>query len=114
MTKESRVLIKKALAVGDSRKQFKDLVICLKEELKPATFYENLLIDKLAIDYWRLRKLLSYEKDHILKDDQLGSLLYDKSVNQFINYQKSVEKSIENGIKAFKEAKKQREFIKFL
>jgi len=114
MTKEVRLLTKKILAIGDSRKQFKDLVTGLREEFKPEGFYENLLVDKLALDYWRLKKVLLYEKEHILKDESLESYLCNKYLNQFINYQKSIEKSIENGIKALKNAKEERKRIKFI
>jgi hypothetical protein len=113
MAKESRVLIKKVLAVGESRKQFNDLLTGLREEFKPEGFYENLLVDKIAVDYWRLKKLLSYEKNHILTEDEMGSVLYDKVATQLIAYQKSIEKSIKDELKDLKDTKKEKKLAKF-
>jgi len=113
MAKETKILTKKILAVGDSRKHFRDLVLGLREEFKPEGFYQNLLVDKLAVDYWRLKKLLLYEKEHILKGTELSGIIYQSAATQFVSYQKSIEKSIENGIKALKSAKKERPFVSF-
>jgi len=107
MAEKTKMLIKKILAIGESKKQFKNLIDSLREEFKPQGFYENILVDKLAIDHLRLKRLLNYEKEHILKDEKLRNLLYDKSLNQFIMYKKSIEKSIENNIKSLKEFKKE-------
>jgi len=113
MPKETKLLIKKALIVGESRKHFKDLITGLREELKPEGFYENLLVNKIVVDYWRLKKLLNYEKDHFLKDNEFKYHLYHNNVSQLVLYQKSIEKSIEKGLSSLKQLQKDRKINKF-
>ena len=105
MSKDNRMLSKKILAIADSRYQFNKLVLGLREEFKPEGFYENLLVDKLIADYWRIKKAFIYEKDHIYQPGQVDNSPSNNELNQFVNYVKSIEKSIENGKKALKEAK---------
>ena len=50
MAKETKLLTKKILAIGESRKHFKNLLVGLREKFKPEGFYENLLVYKLAVD----------------------------------------------------------------
>lgn len=105
MSQEVKLLTKKFLSISDSRYQFNKLLAGLKEEFKPEGFYENLLVDKLTTDYLRLKKALVYEKDHLFQDEQAGNPANNNKISQVTVYIKSIEKSIENGIKAIKEAK---------
>ena len=110
MPKDNKMLTKNILAISDSRYQLKKFQLGLKEEFKPEGFYQDLLVDKLTADYLRLKKALLYEKDHIYKSSQVDNSSCNNEISQFVSYVKSIEKSIENGIKAIKEAKDRKPF----
>ena len=111
MTKEIKALTKNIIAMSDSRYQFKKLYLGLKEEFKPKDFYEHLLVDKLATDYWRLKKALTYQ-DHLLQHEQADNLK-NNALNQVVALIKSIEKSIEKGKKDIKETKNDKRFSSF-
>jgi hypothetical protein len=110
MSQSVKLLPKKFLSVSDSRYQFNKFIAGLREEFKPQGFYEDFLVNKLGVDYWRLKKALIYERDHIYQNDQAGEDPSNNKVSQFVNYVKSIEKSIEDGKKALKEAKNNKSF----
>ena len=110
MSREVKLLTKKFLSISDSRYQFNKLLAGLKEEFKPQGFYEDFLVSKLAADYWRLKKALIYERDHIYQNSQVDESSCNNKVSQFVNYFKSIEKSIEDGKKGLKEAKNNKPF----
>lgn len=107
---KNRNLIKKAVESGPSKRQFDRLLQSFKEELKPETFLENLIVSKIAVDYLRLYKILGYESKQILKSDETirDHIGYGNDVNGFINYKNSIEKSINASCNLLKVLKRDR------
>jgi len=59
------------IAAGDgqeSRRQFQLLLDQLRRDLQPQGTLEELLVEKVAVCYWRQRRLLRYETGQIRKD----------------------------------------------
>jgi len=52
---------------GESRTDFKTLKRRLVKDLKPVGILEEMLVDKIAITYWRLRRVILAEKGEIRK-----------------------------------------------
>lgn len=112
MAKGSKILIKKALAVGESKAQFNNLLYRLRDEFKPKGIYENLLIDKLAIDFWRLKKLIFYEMKHIITEDGLPEYITNKQLREFGAYQEGIERGIQRAFWQIAKVKRHKEPVK--
>jgi hypothetical protein len=58
------------IAVGDGREdefEYHELLAELKKDLAPVGRLEMLLVEKIAVNYWRLRRLIRYETGKIRK-----------------------------------------------
>jgi hypothetical protein len=53
---------------GESRKQFLKLLGEFQEEFQPRTASHRLLVEKLAMAQWRQSRLLTYERNAILRE----------------------------------------------
>jgi hypothetical protein len=62
----------------------------LRSELKPATEMELLLIDRIAGNIWRLKRVMGMEKRGVITSS--GSLMYD--ADRFFRYEIMLERSI--------------------
>ena len=74
---KNRNLIKKAVD-RPAKRQFEKLLEKIKDELKPETFIENLIVSKIAFDYMRLYKIMEFETKSILTDNGIRDHLGDR------------------------------------
>lgn len=64
------------IETGDGQedpKEFELLYKCLIDQLKPVGIIEDMLVEKIAVCYWRKRRLIKFESGEILKKQQLTS-----------------------------------------
>lgn len=67
----------------------------LRNELKPATEIELLLVDRIASNIWRLKRALSIEDEEVItKDTFNGGLRLKNDADLFFRYETMLEKSI--------------------
>ena len=69
--------------VGDGREskaEFHGLLAALRDELQPEGILEEMLVEKIAVCYWRLRRVLRCEVGEIRK--QLDSFEFDNASNR--------------------------------
>ncbi len=59
---EQGMLARTVVLDGESRNRFHALMTSLREELKPETAIENLLVHKMAVAHWRLLRVWGMEK----------------------------------------------------
>jgi len=68
----------------------------LRSELKPATEIELLLVDKIASNFWRLKRALSFEEGEVICTELFTSskmgLMHD--ADRFFRYETMLEKGI--------------------
>lgn len=68
----------------------------LRSELKPATEIEFLLVDKIASNFWRLKRALSFEEGEVICTQLLTSssmgLMHD--ADRFFRYETMLERGI--------------------
>jgi hypothetical protein len=70
----TRAVIPPALAPYESREEFEALLDALRQELAPASAVEELLVERIAVAYWRLGRLLRAEAGAIAaRRDQSGA-----------------------------------------
>jgi hypothetical protein len=75
------------IATGDGREdviQYDTLYNELKKDLKPQGQMENLLVEKISVNYWRLRRLIRYETGELR--EVLDELLKDAVEKQHSDY----------------------------
>lgn len=74
------------IAAGEGqerREDFERLLGQLRRDLRPQSALEEMLVEKVAVCYWRLRRLLRYETGQIRKDlDTAGSQSADEKLRQ--------------------------------
>lgn len=59
------------IATGDGRedeKEYRQLLSDLKNQLAPVGRMESLIVEKIAVNYWRLRRLIRYETGEIRQE----------------------------------------------
>ena len=92
------------LVIGDGMEQeslseYQELLQNIKEGLKPTDQIESLLVEKIAVDFWRLRRVIQFES-HCISDDRYGMLKpmytipYDSDSERITRYERSLHRSI--------------------
>jgi hypothetical protein len=81
------------ISAGDGQEnatQYQDLLADLTKDLAPVGGMEILLVEKIAVNYWRLRRLLRYETGEIREglDDFRERALHSHYGNAYNNRQK--------------------------
>ncbi len=77
---EQGMLARTVVLDGESRHRFHALMTSLREELKPETAIENLLVHKMAVAHWRLLRVWGMEKAAIGSQPPASGIA-DKHVN---------------------------------
>lgn len=66
------LLAKRLLALGErDAKEFSDLLAALRQDLEPVGALEELLVEKIAHEYWKMAKSAKYDRDAVY-DAYLG------------------------------------------
>lgn len=67
----------------------------LRNELRPATEIEFLLVDKIASSVWRLKRALSFEKDDVIfTSDFDGTVGLKADADRFFRYETMLDRGI--------------------
>ena len=90
------LLSEQVLMDGEDENALLELEKKLQSELKPATEIELLLVDKIASNFWRLKRALSIEDGevickHLMSPSTMG-LMHD--ADRFFRYETMLEKGI--------------------
>ena len=87
---------------GESKAQFDSLLNGLREDLKPEGTLEEVLVQILAMLFWRYRRCIVAQGTHLPTPGGLGGLegLEDfTSMDRLFRYEASLERSIERTLK---------------
>lgn len=94
------IFSKVVLLNGEPRAEFDSLLSGLRTDLKPEGTLEELLVDKVAVLFWRLRRLIIAERDQpkskleiALKDD-----LGPPPLDLLLRYESNLERAIERAL----------------
>jgi|GEM_PF-4540435 hypothetical protein len=101
-------LLSRAIIPGEKIRSFRKIAAELKADLLPANQIEALLVEKITIDVWRLRRALKIENDlmeHAIKSafafqsnanfgELFNSHVNDDKFKNFGRYFSSIERSI--------------------
>ena len=87
------LLSKQVLMGGENKKLLLDLEKRLRNELKPATEIELLLVDRISANIWRLKRALGFEKDEVISEYE-GGLGLKGDADLFFRYEIMLERSI--------------------
>jgi len=98
----------------ESQEEFDELRIQIVSELQPATKIEKLVVDKIVIDFWKLKRLQNYEtyriqynldktKESVKRNDSLSSSLL-ASITQGGESLESMEKKYDKILDQLDEA----------
>ncbi len=68
------LIIKKGDGKEDA-KEFNDMLKNLMQSLRPNDQMESLLVEKIAVDFWRLKRILNFETGSIRK--YVDTVIYD-------------------------------------
>lgn len=90
---DNKNLIKKVIE-KPAKRQFDKLLLKIKDEIKPETYLENLIVSKIVFDYMRLYRVMEFETKEILSGQGITNHLDHKTINGFISYKNSIERSI--------------------
>lgn len=90
------LLSQEVLMEGEDEKTLLSLGKKLRNELKPATEIELLLVDRIVANYWRLKRLLKLEDGEVLDKGVFGSggLIIKNDADLFFRYEIMLERSI--------------------
>jgi len=105
------LLSKEVLLDDEDEKELVGLCKRLKAELKPASEIEQVLVDRIVANFWRLRRAMKVEREMIeedCKDEDWGGNVKQKTLGQafscdftnhdtygkFIRYETSIERGI--------------------
>ena len=103
------LLSREVLLKGEREKNLTELVKKFQEELKPATEFEIILVDRIVANTWRLKRAMRIEKEMIVNDcknenwhgnkKNLGEAFSSDFINydtygKFIRYEASIERGI--------------------
>jgi len=68
---------------AENQEEFNGLLIDLKTQLQPEGTLEEMLVEKIAVAYWRLRRAYKYEAGLIREElDNATEDFYDESYNK--------------------------------
>jgi hypothetical protein len=84
------LLSQEVLLKGEDEEKLLELEKRLRNELKPSTEIELLLVDRIAANIWRLKRALGMEKGEVISSG--GGLMYDP--DKFFRYEIMLERSI--------------------
>lgn len=102
-----------SLSDKESPIEYEQLLSDLAASLRPQNQMESCLVEKIAVDFWRLRRVLRFETGSMLKKYQsfLSQELYPHGRKDNIGLQKEIQKKEEalNWIEAYMECLKKRE-----
>lgn len=84
------LLSQEVLLEGEDEETLLELEKRLRNELKPATEIELLLVDRIAANIWRLKRALGMEKGEVISDG--GGLMYNS--DKFFRYEIMLERSV--------------------
>ena len=87
------LLSKQVLMNGEDKKLLLELEKRLRNELRPATEIELLLVDRIAANIWRLKRALGFEKDEVISEYE-GELGLKGDADLFFRYETMLERSI--------------------
>ena len=79
---------------GQGRKQFSQLLSSLQQDLEPVGALEQLLVEKIAQEYWRLAKAAWYEAEALNKDDPFGNYVTGMSMDRILRYQTTINRQL--------------------
>jgi len=87
------LLSKQVLMNGEDKKLLLELEKRLRNELRPATEIELLLVDRIAANIWRLKRALGFEKYEVISkyEEELG---LKGDADLFFRYETMLERSI--------------------
>ena len=87
------LLSQQVLMDGENKKLLLELEKRLRNELRPATEIELLLVDRIAANIWRLKRALGFEKDEVISEYE-GELGLKGDADLFFRYETMLERSI--------------------
>lgn len=85
------LLSKEVLFAGEDEEGLLELEKRLRSELKPATELELLLVDRMAANFWRLKRALGMEWGDVISKHG-GGLMYQPE--KYFRYEIMIERSI--------------------
>ena len=87
------LLSQQVLMNGENKKLLLELEKRLRNELRPATEIELLLVDRIAANIWRLKRALGFEKYEVISEYE-GELGLQGDADLFFRYETMLERSI--------------------
>ncbi|MDP3296845.1 MAG: hypothetical protein Q8N09_04505 [Thermodesulfovibrionia bacterium] len=87
------LLSQEVIMKGEDEKTLLELEKRLRNELKPATEIELLLVDRIAANIWRLKRALGFEEDEVISEYE-GELGLKGDADLFFRYEIMLERSI--------------------
>jgi len=113
------LLSKENLIKGESKADLEELNKKLVQELKPKGIFEAILVDRVAVNIWRLKRAMRVEKEMIqetkssFSDKELifsFDLINEDMLNRFARYETTIERGIYKAmheLERLREARKQ-------
>ena len=99
------------LLIGDGMEQeilseYQELLQNIIEGLKPTDQMESLLVEKIAVDFWRLRRVINFES-HCISDrysmlKPMYTIPYDGDSERITRYERSLHRSIMQNLSMLK------------
>lgn len=78
------------LIYGQSKKQFSRLLASLKQDLEPVGTLEEVLVEKIAQEYWRLGAAASHEVEALSREKPFR----DTSIDKILRYQTTINRQL--------------------
>jgi hypothetical protein len=78
------------LIYGQSKKQFSRLLASLKQDLEPVGTLEEVLVEKIAQEYWRLGAAASHEVEALSREKPFR----DASIDKILRYQTTINRQL--------------------
>lgn len=76
--------------------EFKFILQSLREDIKPENILEEIAVEKIAVNYWRLRRIVNAEKGYLrIELDNLSKKLEDDVLRLMYSKRGTVEDEIE-------------------
>jgi hypothetical protein len=100
-----------ALMKEDPRAEFDSLLSGLRNYFEPEGTLEELLVDKLAVNVWRLRRLVIAEKKQATKKSEYSALVDDDAprLELLLRYESSLERTFDRTLNHLDRLKRIRE-----
>lgn len=84
------LLSDKVLMENEKKREMEDLMQKVKEDLRPCSEIEILLVDRIVANFWRLRRAMKIEHQEVLS--MTGGLMYE--CDKFFHYETMLERGI--------------------